>query len=278
MARRMKQFGAMALLLGLGACHAANGTSDGGGDEARRAPAARGFPRATRPIASSTDTGSATSEAQRDAAGEAAWVMNLAGVRPGMRLADIGAGEGYYTVRLSPVVGRKGRVLAEDIDAQALSRLGARVERERLDNVSIQLGDAVDPHLPPASFDRVMLVHVYSQVAEPSAFLWYLRGGLRAGGSVVVVEDDAPRDAAGGRDVAKASAPASAKGSAAAPFAIAPAQLFCEFSALGFRLIQFATKSDSLGYYAQFEAIGDRPEPAGVKACVNSAVFSPQGG
>ncbi len=60
----------------------------------------------------------------------------------------------------------------------------------------------------------------------------------------------------------------------APPITIAPEQLFCEFSALGFRLIQFATKSDSTRYYAQFEAIGDRPEPARLKPCANNAVFS----
>ncbi len=252
----MRWLAALAAVAVLAACH--------GGDDARRSPAAREFPRPTRPIApegpAATAQGDAQSgaqseaqsEARRDAGGEADWVMRLAGVGPGMRVADIGAGEGYYTVRMSPIVGRRGRVLAEDIDGQALSRLGDRVQRQRLDNVSIQLGDAVDPHLPPASFDRVLLVHVYNQVREPYAFLWHLRGGLRRGGSVVVVEDDAPNDR----------------------FAIAPGQLFCEFSQLGFRLIQFATKSGSTGYYAQFEAIGDRPEPATVKPCANSAVFS----
>ncbi len=178
----------LAPLLVLAACHAANGS--GAGDDARRAAGARGFPRATRPIDMGSGSASSISEAQRDKAGEAAWVMTLAGIHPGMSVADIGAGGGYFTVRLSPVVGARGRVLAEDIDAGAVSRLGERVERERLDNVSIQLGDAVDPHLPPASFDRVLLVHVYGQVAEPYAFLWHLRGALRGKGSVVVVEGD----------------------------------------------------------------------------------------
>ena len=177
------------LALALGGCHRA----DGSGGDAQRAPGARGFPRSDRPVelagADSTQT-----EQQRDARGEAAWVLALAGVRPGMSVADIGAGGGYYTVRLSPAVGRHGRVLAEDIDAGALSRLGVRVERERLNNVSIQLGDVADPHLPPASFDRVLLVHVYRQVTEPYAFLWHLRGGQRAGGSVAVVEDDLPKN------------------------------------------------------------------------------------
>src|SRR3546814_17956914 len=81
----------------------------------------------------------------RDQAGEAETVMAYAMVMPGMTVADIGAGEGYYTVRLARKVGNKGRVLAEDIIAATRDRLAERVERERLDNVSVKLGE---PHNP----------------------------------------------------------------------------------------------------------------------------------
>lgn len=236
----------LAQLLVLTGCHA-------GDDDPHRSEAARGFPRATRPFAPADARG--PTDAQRDAAGEAAAVMAQAGIRSGMSVADIGAGGGYYTVRLSPLVGKKGRVLAEDIDRAALNRLGDRVQREALDNVSITQGEEADPHLPPASFDRVLLIHMYRQVREPYAFLWHLRAGLRPGGAVAVVEDNTPNDR----------------------YAVSPAQLFCEFSALGFRLIQFATKSGTTGYYAQFEAVGERPEPATIRPCQISAGSSPRG-
>ena len=210
--------------------------------EPGRAANAAGFPRAGRAVAAPT-TGDDPSEADRDAAREAQSVMDLAGIGPGMTVADIGAGEGYYTVRLAPRVGRKGRVLGEDIDHPVVERLGDRVQRERLDNVSIRLGDAVDPRLPAASFDRVLLMHVYHEVGEPYAFLWYLRGGLRRGGRVVVV--DADQDGHG----------------------LAPARLFCEFSAVGYRLTEFVRKPEIKGYYASFEAAGARPEPGAIKAC-----------
>ena len=93
--------------------------------------------------------------------------MELAGVKPGMSVADVGAGEGYYTVRLAPVVGAKGRVLAEDIVPDVRDQLSDRVQRERLDNVAVKLGTADDPMLPPASFDRIFLVHMYHEVASP---------------------------------------------------------------------------------------------------------------
>src|SRR5688500_8705765 len=80
----------------------------------RAEPEAPRFPEADRPVAAIV-SGSFTTEDARDRLGEAEEVMAFAGVRPGMSIADIGAGEGYYTVRLSPIVGPKGRVLAQDI-------------------------------------------------------------------------------------------------------------------------------------------------------------------
>lgn len=213
-----------------------------------RSPELRDFPRADRPV-SKASTADFSTEDQRDRAGEARLVMNLAAIEPGMTVADIGAGEGYYTVRLSPRVGKKGRVLAEDIDRGVLLRLGDRVQRERLDNVSIALGNPADPNLPPGSFDRIFLVHMYHEVDEPYAFLWHLRPALKGHGSVVVVDLDRPTDRHG----------------------IPPALLFCEFGAVGFRLVEFVRKPELTGYYAKFETVGDRPAPKAIKACRDGA-------
>ena len=90
--------------------------------------------------------------------------MDSADVRPGMTVADIGAGDGYYTVRLAPRVGQSGRVLAQDIQPEVIERLADRVARERLDNVSLKLGAVDDPRLPAASFDRVFMVHMYHEL------------------------------------------------------------------------------------------------------------------
>lgn len=209
-----------------------------------RLETSRDFPRAYRPV---SDIGSNNfgNEDQRDNLGEAEVVMDLAVIEAGTTVADIGAGEGYYTVRLAERVGAKGRVLAQDIDPEAIRRLGQRVERERLDNVSIKIGAADDPRLPANSFDRVFLVHMYHEVTEPYAFLWRLRPALRAGGQVIVVDVDRPTDRHG----------------------IPPALLFCEFQAVGFRLVEFVRRPELNGYYAQFEAVGVRPEPGKIKPC-----------
>ena len=104
------------------------------GDE--RAETSRPFPRAYRPVSKAEGTQYST-EAARDEAGEAELVMDWAGIKTGSTVADIGAGEGYYTIRLANRVGDEGRVLAQDINDGALRRLGERVERDRLNNVSI---------------------------------------------------------------------------------------------------------------------------------------------
>ncbi|MEZ5737261.1 MAG: class I SAM-dependent methyltransferase [Novosphingobium sp.] len=216
----------------------------GGSEDSDRSPTARDFPRAYRPVSTSGSNAFST-EMQRDSVNEAQTVMDLANIEKGMTVADIGAGEGYYTVRLADRVGDKGRVLAQDIDPEALERLGARVQRDRLDNVSIKLGAEDDPRLPAASFDRIFLVHMYHEVTEPFAFIWRMRSALRQGGQVIVVDVDRPTDQHG----------------------IPPRLLFCEFGAVGFRLTQFIRKPELRGYYAQFEAADPRPAPADIKPC-----------
>lgn len=210
----------------------------------KRPADAREFPQANRPVSARSGDGFSNEQA-RDDRREAQQVMDLAMIRPGMTVADIGSGAGYYTVRLADRVGRKGRVLAEDIDRDALARLGSRVETEHLNNVSIKLGTEDDPQLPEHSFDRIFLVHVYHEVTEPYAFLWHLRPGLKPDGAVIVVEADKPTDQHG----------------------IPPKQLFCEFDHVGFRLTEFVRKPELASYYARFEAAGKRPEPQDIQPC-----------
>ena len=116
----------------------------------RAQPSEPQFPAAHRDVAPTVSDTFSTEDA-RDRVGEAEQVMELAGVRTGMSVADVGAGEGYYTVRLARVVGPRGRVLAEDIVPQVRDELSDRVQRERLDNVAVKLGTADNPMLPTAS-------------------------------------------------------------------------------------------------------------------------------
>ena len=202
------------------------------------------FPQADRPVAPITSSRFSTEEA-RDRVNESGTVMDTVGIKPGMTVADIGAGEGYYTIRLAQRVGEDGRVLAEDIVPAVRNALAERVTRERLDNVSVKLGEPADPKLPEDSFDRVFMVHMYHEIAAPYEFLWRLRPSLNAGGRVIVVDAERPTRDHG------------------TPLKL----LTCEFAAVGYRLAQNTPLPAADGYIAQFEATGDRPEPATIKAC-----------
>ena len=202
------------------------------------------FPQADRPV-SELGANQFSTETRRDELGEAQTVMDLAQLEPGMTVADIGAGNGYYTVRLAERVGVDGRVLAQDIDDAALERLSQRVDRERWDNVSIKPGAPADPLLPEDSFDRIFMVHMYHEVQEPYAFLWHLWPSLRDGGQVIVVDIDRPTDQHG----------------------IDPLLLSCEFQQVGFELVAFRDAPELAGYYAQFKAAAKRPEPEEIEPC-----------
>ncbi|MBA3729231.1 MAG: methyltransferase domain-containing protein [Sphingomonas sp.] len=207
-------------------------------------PQASRFPDADRPVAAIVSDSFSTEDA-RDRLGEAEEVMAFAGIKPGMSVADIGAGEGYYTVRLSPIVGPTGRVLAQDIVPETRDRLAQRVSRDKLDNVSVRLGLPDDPRLPEVSFDRIFLVHMYHEVTAPYAFLWHLRSGLRPDGEIIVVDAD--------RAVRQHGMPRS--------------QLACEFAALGLRQVRIATLAGTTDYAAAYRIARPRPRPEAVKSC-----------
>lgn len=202
------------------------------------------FPKAHRPVASIVADAFSTEDA-RDRMGEFDKVVELADVKSGMWVADVGAGEGYYSVRLSPVVGRSGRVLAEDIVPQVRDRLAQRIQHESLDNVAVSLGTPDDPRLPPHSLDRIFLVHMYHEVASPYAFLWHVRDALKPGGLIIVVDADRPPRRHG----------------------LPPSTLRCEFAAVGLQLRQFRPIEQGDAYFASFAAVGPRPEPSAIKPC-----------
>ena len=203
-----------------------------------------GFPEAARPVAKLV-SGSWSNEPDRDRKGEAEAVMRAADVRRGMTVADIGAGEGYYTIRLASRVGPKGRVLAEDIVPLFHDRLADRVYRDGLDNVSVKLGKPVDPGLPAGSFDRIFMVHMYHEIQEPYAFLWNLRPALAPNGLVVVVDTDRPTQEHG----------------------TPPALLDCEFAQVGYKLVKRKQMPQAGGYLALYRAEGVRPDPQAMHAC-----------
>ena len=100
-------------------------------------------------------------EKERDVARETQQVVRLLGIKSGMTIADIGAGSGYYVVRLAPIVGASGRIFAEDVVPEYLRALRKRLRKRGLQNVTIILGEPHDASLPAHSIDRAILVHMY---------------------------------------------------------------------------------------------------------------------
>jgi SAM-dependent methyltransferase len=213
-------------------------------ENADRPPGARAFPRADRPVAPIVSTRWSSEEA-RDRVNEAGDIMARAGIEPGMTVADIGAGEGYYTVRLAKRVGPKGRVLAEDIMPEVIEALARRITREDWTNVSVKLGTPDNPDLPPNSFDRVLMVHMYHEISEPYAFLWNLQPALKKDGEIIVVDANRPTDQHG----------------------TPPRLLACEFAALGFRMEEVVPRPNAGGYLARFKRIAARPQPQNIVPC-----------
>jgi ubiquinone/menaquinone biosynthesis C-methylase UbiE len=139
----------------------------------------------------------------------------------------------------------EGRVLAQDISRDALDRLGRRVERDRLENISIKFGEFDDPQLPADSFDRIFMVHMYHEVTAPYAFLWNMWPALTAGGQIIVVESETP------------------VGRHGLPHTL----LFCEFEAVGYVLVEYVERPDIKGYYARFQRGKARTSPEAITVC-----------
>lgn len=233
--------GSLVALLLLASCGLAAPKQDTEVDSSR-------FPNAHRPVSPIVSSRWSTEEA-RDRLREAETVMDRAEIKPGMTVADIGAGEGYYTIRLAARVGPKGRVLAQDIVPEVRDRLAERVNRDALDNVSVKLGEPADPKLPANSFDRIFLVHMYHEIAQPYEFLWRLRPALRAGGRVVVVDSSRPTSQHG----------------------TPPTLLDCEMAAVGYVRVGRQLMPSAGGFLAQYEARGPRPRPEDIEPCVPRA-------
>jgi ubiquinone/menaquinone biosynthesis C-methylase UbiE len=120
-------------------------------------------------------------------------VIDSIGVKPGMGVADVGAGDGYFSVLLAERVGKAGLVYANDIDERALSVLRERCLKDKIENITIIQGKPNDPLLPEASVDLALLVNVIHLIEKPTDFLENLKPSLKPGGVIVFVQWDADK-------------------------------------------------------------------------------------
>jgi SAM-dependent methyltransferase len=186
-------------------------------------------------------------EKERDAANEPRQLVRLLGIKSGMTVADIGAGSGYYVVRLAPIVGLSGRIIAQDVEAEYLRSLGKRVRDLDLRNVTLALGEPHDPRLPVRSLDVAILVHMYHEIAQPYGLLYNLAPALRPGARVGIVDSAAPTAEHG-----------------------TPLNLLrCELAAVGYRELDFYPLKESNAYLAIFAPPSDESHtpPNKIIAC-----------
>jgi predicted methyltransferase len=207
---------------------------------------AAAFPKPDRPVA---DIISPIwhDEKERDAAGEPRQLVHLLGIESGMTVADIGAGSGYYVVRLSPIVGPRGRVIAEDVVPEYLQSLRRRVRDRGLQNVVVSRGEPHDPRLPAGWLDVAILVHMYHEVAQPYGLLYNLVPALKPGARVGILD---------------------AYGSTS-EHGTPPDLLRCELAAVGYRQTSFDRLAGSDAYLAVFvpPSVASRTRPEGMVAC-----------
>ena len=212
------------------------------------------FPSPDRPVAPNVSPRH-SNEKLRDADGEAMRVMDHIGIKPGIRVADIGAGEGYYTVRLARRLGSSGTIYAQDVNANYLTRLGERLEREGIRGVKLVLGTANDPKLMPNSVDVALLGHVYHMIENPYEFFYRLRPALAANARVAIVDVAGPTQHHG----------------------TPPSLLRCELEAVGYRQIDFISLDSADGYLAIFAPPPELPPVSLIRPCNAKAIAETRG-
>ncbi|HKD78040.1 MAG TPA: methyltransferase domain-containing protein, partial [Ktedonobacterales bacterium] len=152
-----------------------------------------------------------------------------------------------YVVRLSPIVGPRGRIIAEDVVPEYLQSLRSRVRALGLQNVVISLGEPHDPRLPAGSLDAAILVHMYHEIAQPYGLLYNLVPALKPGARVGIVDAYAPTPEHG----------------------TPPGLLQCELAAVGYREISLDRLTGSDAYVAIFAppSVASRTRPEAMVAC-----------
>jgi SAM-dependent methyltransferase len=211
---------------------------------------AKEFPSPRRPVADIVSP-SRAGEEHRDSLNEAGEIARLLEIKPGMTVGDIGAGSGYHTVRLSPLVNETGSVIAQDVTRDYLIELAKQVERLGLTNVRFALGEPHDPRLPASSLDVAILVHMYHEISQPYAFLYNLAPALKRGARIGIVDQERPTAEHG-----------------------TPIKLLrCELSAVGYREIATHQLAGDGGYLAVFSPPQEaaRKSPGEIVACGNRA-------
>jgi precorrin-6B methylase 2 len=114
--------------------------------------------------------------------------LDALGIRPGMVVADVGAGTGYMSLRMAKRVGPSGKVYANDLQPEMLRRLRENAVKAGLANIETVQGEEADPKLPPGRMDLVLLVDVYHEFSKPREMIDKIRASMKPDGRLVLLE------------------------------------------------------------------------------------------
>jgi ubiquinone/menaquinone biosynthesis C-methylase UbiE len=114
--------------------------------------------------------------------------LDAIGIKPGMTVADVGAGTGYMTLKMAKRVGPAGKVYAEDVQPEMLTRLRKNAAEAKLANIQTVLGGEADPKLPENTLDLILLVDVYHEFSQPQRMLRKMREALKPDGRLILLE------------------------------------------------------------------------------------------
>ena len=126
--------------------------------------------------------------AQRDIEEMPEAALDAIGIQKGMTVADVGAGVGYFSIRMAKRIGPTGKVYANDVQPEMLTMLKQRALKAKVTNIVPVLGTESDPQLPAKSMDIILLVDVYHELSQPQLMLQKLRQALKEDGRLVLLE------------------------------------------------------------------------------------------
>jgi len=109
-------------------------------------------------------------------------------LKSGMSVCDLGCGNGFYSLKMAETIGKRGQVLAVDIQPEMLVMLRKRCEKDGIENISPILGSLHDPRLPPESVDLILLVDVYHEFSHPVYMLKAMHNALKKDGRIALLE------------------------------------------------------------------------------------------
>jgi ubiquinone/menaquinone biosynthesis C-methylase UbiE len=131
-------------------------------------------------------------EAERDSWQRPADVLRALELQEGNTVVDLGSGAGYFTLKISSVIGSRGQVFAVDLRELSLTFLWIRAAFRTPHNIHVMVGEEDDPHLPAGTLDAVLIANTYHEFRNPRVMIGHVFRSLRPGGRLVII-DRGPR-------------------------------------------------------------------------------------